>query len=110
MAFTVDPPEVTCTDTPPSVFCNGKESDGLFAGPKLVPNMEKIEPWAMLAFGNPTGTKLSALTMPPEKTVGCASREAPVPTASSVRNVIRFIYLSPTILFGTASLTVQTGP
>jgi hypothetical protein len=109
MASTVVPPDVTWMDVPPSVVCKGNDRPGLFAGPKLVPNTEKIEPCAMEEFGKPTGTKLSALTTPRAKTFGCAHPREPLKATSNVEKTIRFIDLPPTF-FGTLSIPILAVP
>jgi hypothetical protein len=74
------------------VVCNGKASEGLCAGPKLLPNAEKTEPCAIEEFGNVTLARLAALTMPPWNKLGCAKIGALA--NSDKRQIICFIGLN----------------
>jgi hypothetical protein len=89
MALKVWPPALIVNDTPPRLVCKGKDSEGLLAGPILVPNTEKKEPWAMEEFGNAIFARLAAFTMPRLYTVGCAVSKVPV-NASNERQIICF--------------------
>jgi RNA polymerase sigma-70 factor (ECF subfamily) len=93
MALKVCPPAETATDTPPKVVCKGNASEGLFAGPKLVPKIVKNEPWAMSPFGNPTLAKLAALTTARSATLGCAITREVLVIASREKQIICFIDL-----------------
>src|SRR5579884_3868781 len=68
----------TFTDTLATVVGSGNLAGARVSvvGPRFVPAMMKIEPWAMLELGNPAGAQLAAFTIPPLLMTGCARQAA----------------------------------
>src|SRR5512133_3358264 len=54
------PLTLTCTEVPPSEPCRGSAACDTGSGPRLLPLMTKMEPWAMAELGRPALAWLAA--------------------------------------------------